>query len=243
MNDGDVIFDVGANIGMFSLSLMKRFSDLRIYSFEPVPGTYACLARNVAESPMASRHVIKTLNVGLGANDRQTTIEFFPRVPSNSTLYSADKHRDFGRVVEGVRWVDEWQKNRFKALLLAPLFPFFKRSLGRTLDRKIAQSVSLPCQIRTVSGIIHEHRVQGIDLLKIDVEGAEMDVFAGIEESHWPLIRQVCMEVEPANKRHVPELLERFRSRGFTRLAVESLLGGACRLEDAVACTVFAVRS
>ena len=70
-----------------------------------------------------------------------------------------------------------------------------------------------------------------------------MDVLGGIEESHWPLIRQVSMEVEPANKHHLPELLERFRSHGFIRLSVESLLGGPSRIEDPVACTLFAVRS
>lgn len=30
-----------------------------------------------------------------------------------------------------------------------------------------------------------------MDLLKIDVERAELEVLAGVEAAHWPLIRQV----------------------------------------------------
>src|SRR6185503_7380539 len=50
VREHDVVFDVGANIGMFGLSLMERFSGLRLFCFEPVPGTYACLERNLGES-------------------------------------------------------------------------------------------------------------------------------------------------------------------------------------------------
>jgi hypothetical protein len=32
-------------------------------------------------------------------------------------------------------------------------------------------------------------------LLKVDVERAELDVLRGVREEHWPLVRQVAMEV------------------------------------------------
>ena len=240
---GDVIFDAGANIGMFALSLMKRFRDLRIYCFEPVPDTYACLSRNLAESPLRNSHQVTALNLGLGTADAQATIEFFPGAPGNSTLHSFDKHRHFGKILDGVRFTDLWRTNRFRALLLLPLFPFRRRLLGPSLERVMAGGVSMPCQLRTLSGIIREHRIERIDLLKIDVEGAEMDVLAGIEEHHWPLVRQLSMEVDPANKRHLTALLDRLRALGFARIAVESMFGGVCNLDDSVACTVYAIRA
>src|SRR5262245_63332512 len=82
IKDGDVIFDVGANIGMFALSLMERFRNLQIYSFELVTSTYACLARNLPESSLRTHNQVRALNLGLGATDAQMTIEFFPGVPS-----------------------------------------------------------------------------------------------------------------------------------------------------------------
>lgn len=236
VTDGDVIFDVGANIGMFALSLIERFRGLRIYCFEPVPSTYACLTRNLAS------HKVVALNLGLGPADTQTTIEYFPGAPSNSTLHSLEKHRDFGRILDGVRFADLWKTSKPRALLMLPLFPFRKRLLSPAFERVMAEGVSIPCQVRTLSGIIREHGVECIDLLKIDVEGAEMEVLAGIEDIHWPLIRQLAMEVEPANKRHITALIARLRSLGFAQVTVENMFGRACDVDDPVACTVYAVR-
>ena len=38
-------------------------------------------------------------------------------------------------------------------------------------------------------------QVQQIDLLKVDVEGAELDVLQGIGASQWAAIKQVVAEV------------------------------------------------
>jgi len=239
----DVIFDVGANVGIFALSLMERFRDLRIYCFEPVPSTFACLTRNLAESPLRANHEIKTLDFALGAADAQTTIEYFPEAPGNSTMYSAEKRREFGALLDGMRFAHMWTNHKLRALLFLPVFPFRKRLLGPSFERVLANAVSTPCQVRTLSGIIRENHVERINLLKIDVEGAEMDVLAGIEECHWPLVRQLSMEVAPANKGQLPVLLERLRSLGFGRVTVESMFGGAGNLDDPIPCTIYAVRN
>lgn len=48
------------------------------------------------------------------------------------------------------------------------------------------------CAMTTVSALMAEHDLQGIDLLKIDVEGAELDVLRGIRLEDWPRIHQAC---------------------------------------------------
>jgi FkbM family methyltransferase len=45
------LLDVGANIGQTALSLAETFSGARIYSFEPVPATFAALQQNTAHLP------------------------------------------------------------------------------------------------------------------------------------------------------------------------------------------------
>ncbi|MEO8592227.1 MAG: FkbM family methyltransferase [Candidatus Solibacter sp.] len=242
VHDGDVVFDVGANVGMFGLSLMERHGGLQLYSFEPVPGTFACLQRNLTESSHYAAHTVEAFNCALGEADGETTIEFFPGAPSNSTLCSADKHRDFGRLLEGVRFSDMWRTGKLRALAMLPLFPFRKRLLGPAFDRLMAQGVSVPCRVGTLSGIIRERGVSRIDLLKIDVEGAEMSVLAGLEQAHWNLVRQLAMEIEPANKPLLPSFVDRLHSLGFTHVVVENMFGGPCDQQDAVACTVFAHR-
>ncbi len=47
------------------------------------------------------------------------------------------------------------------------------------------------CRMCTVSDLIRSHGLARIDLLKIDVEGAELDVLHGIAHEDWRLIRQV----------------------------------------------------
>jgi FkbM family methyltransferase len=47
------------------------------------------------------------------------------------------------------------------------------------------------CPMCTVSDLIQRYELQQVDLLKIDVEGAEVDVLLGVKEKHWPLIQQV----------------------------------------------------
>ncbi|MEA5363539.1 FkbM family methyltransferase [Amycolatopsis sp., V23-08] len=52
----------------------------------------------------------------------------------------------------------------------------------------------------------------GRTLLKVDVEGAEADVLAGIAETDWPRIRQVVLETQHAG----PHLRALLAARGFT---------------------------
>ncbi|MFF8732698.1 FkbM family methyltransferase [Streptomyces sp. NPDC015171] len=47
----------------------------------------------------------------------------------------------------------------------------------------------------TVSDLLRRHAVSRVDLLKVDVERAELDVLRGIEDLHWPLIHTVVVEV------------------------------------------------
>lgn len=239
---GNVVFDVGANIGLFSLSLMERFRDLRIYCFEPVPFTYECLTRNLAESSRNNSNAFTTLDVALGAADSQTTIEYFPIVPSNSTQYPSDKHRESVVQLESWRFSDVWKYSKGLALLFLIVYPFRKQLANPLFRLGLAGGVSITCPVRTLSSVIRERGVERIDLLKIDVEGAEMDVLAGLDECHWPLVRQLAMEISPANKGRVAELTNRLHSRGFKQIALESMLGGASDLDDRIPCTIFAVR-
>ena len=53
--------------------------------------------------------------------------------------------------------------------------------------------------------------VERVDLLKVDVEGAEEAVLAGIPDATWPAIRQLVVEVHDVDGRleRLRRLLER----------------------------------
>ena len=72
-----VIFDVGANIGIYSMSYAILFQSARIYSFEPVPDTYTSLEKNIRKNPLLLPR-ITPFNFGLS----NSNIELELSIPS-----------------------------------------------------------------------------------------------------------------------------------------------------------------
>jgi hypothetical protein len=63
LSEGDCVFDVGANIGLYSLYLAQSCQSLRVFAFEPIPDIFAILQRNVHAH--AANLDIKLFNAGL----------------------------------------------------------------------------------------------------------------------------------------------------------------------------------
>ena len=72
----------------------------------------------------------------------------------------------------------------------------------------------LDCELRTLSDALRDEAIDRIDLLKIDVEKAELEVLAGIDEADWPRIGQVVAEIhlDPAARQQAVDALT---MRGF----------------------------
>ena len=64
------IIDVGANIGMFSLSYASMFKNAEVHSFEPVPFIYKYLNKNLKLNPNLSSNIY-THNLGLSNSVEQ----------------------------------------------------------------------------------------------------------------------------------------------------------------------------
>jgi FkbM family methyltransferase len=242
VRDGDVILDVGANIGLFTLSLMERHRGLRIVCMEPVPNTRACLIRNVNESPWRVHHEVAIVPDAMGATRGTATISYYRRAPGNSTMHPREKRREWEAISDRITARDIWSRNKLLALMLLPIYPWRRRLFTRWVAPVLDDVDSVTCEVRTVSEIIREHGISRLDLLKIDVEGAELDVLEGIEEQHWPRIRQVAMEIAPSHQDVVTGLASRMRARGFANVAFESIRGGTV-LDDGAPCTLYAVRA
>jgi hypothetical protein len=77
----------------------------------------------------------------------------------------------------------------------------------------VGKTEKVPAKLVTLSSVLEDKRVGVIDLLKIDVEGAEMAVLEGLRSEHWRLVQQVALEVENAETvRRICTLLE---AKGF----------------------------
>ena len=239
IGDGDVILDIGANVGLFALSLMERFRDLKIFCLEPAPITRGCLTRNLAESPRRDLHQVKVLSDAVGADNADAMITYFSRAPGNSTLFPAEKHLDWDRIIEDIGPAQVRRIHKGLGLLPRWLIRLITEALMKPLLRDV---VVQPCKVRPLSDVMAQLDLTRIDLLKIDVEGAEIDVLRGIAAPAWRRIRQLAMEVSPGHKGSLSELIGQLHARGFRKVAAEGFAGGACMLDDPMPCMLYAVR-
>lgn len=70
--DGDVFFDIGANIGWYSLCVALTHRAAKIYSFEPIPKTYSYL-----ESNIKLNHLANVTAFNFGFSDRRGQCDFY----------------------------------------------------------------------------------------------------------------------------------------------------------------------
>ena len=70
--DGDVVIDIGGNIGMASIYLAKKYPFLKIYAFEPVKQNYENFLKNI-ELNNIDKNIIKVFNLAI-TKDRRDVI-------------------------------------------------------------------------------------------------------------------------------------------------------------------------
>jgi FkbM family methyltransferase len=152
LDTGGVFYDVGANIGFFSIIAARRVGAAgRVYAFEPVAANAASITKSAQLNGFA-------------------TIEVFP-VAVGATSGSAELK--LARHIGGA--------------VLA--------SVGDPPDMRGHVEVS----VVTLDGVIAQRQLRPPSLVKIDVEGAEIDVLTGMQATlreHRPI---VIYEVDDAS--------------------------------------------
>lgn len=153
LSAGDVFYDIGANIGFFSLIAARRVGpDGQVYAYEPVPRNASAIERSRDANGLGWLHVFA------------------------DAVGSRTGHAE---------------------LLLA-------RHLGgatlATVSMPPDMNGRLEVRMTTIDASIAEHGLRPPSLVKVDVEGAEMDVFRGMVatlNTHRPKI--IC-EIDDATK-------------------------------------------
>jgi len=210
--DGDVVFDVGANIGLLGVRACLRHAGVRVYAFEPVPRIAEACRRNAAQHGGGR---FKVLQMGLSDRPGEARFTWYPNAPALSTARPEDWEADPGAWKEAVR-------GQLKAmppeLWWARLVPSPMLGLVAWALRRGAEDVTAP--LSTVSAVMDQEGVARVDLLKVDCEGFELDVLLGVEARHWPHIHKVVVEVNDRDGRaDATEAL--LRAAGFDRVVRE----------------------
>jgi FkbM family methyltransferase len=182
---GDVVFDVGANVGLFAI----LFSDLvgpagRVHAFEPVAATFARLADSVARH---ARFDNVRINQCACTNEAGTSRIHVPAGDGGQA--SLKEHRTGSWSHPGVVRCESVD--------------------ATTLDRYIRQ-----------------HGLDRVDLIKCDVEGAELRVLEGADAcltGHHPMLSlEVSTDWTSDFGYDPPALLRFLRARGYDWFALVS---------------------
>jgi len=190
--DEACIFDVGANIGLFTLFANQQCRDPIIYAFEPIPRSFDLLRVNTALYGLN----VNLLNVGVADFEGSEQFTFYPEAAglSGRSVYSSRDRETTKNIVSS------WLNRMAPEQSVAQNHSDFERVFEEALH-----SETYHCNLTTISRVIRDYGVERIDLLKIDVEGGEVDVLNGIDEDDWPKIQQLVMEIDTT------EALDRIR--------------------------------
>ncbi len=173
IDDEACVFDVGANIGLFSIFVKGVAPRASVYAFEPASATSTVLRANIAAYGLD----VAAYRIALSDRDGESDFHHYPGMSVNSGLYAnAEADLALTRQVVAARTGER------------------DEGLGELMSTRFAVETER-CPTRRLSTMIVELGVDQIDLLKIDVEKSELDVLKGIDDVHWPLIRQVVVEV------------------------------------------------
>jgi FkbM family methyltransferase len=144
LRPGATAFDVGANIGLYSL----LFSDLvgprgHVHAFEPEPDNYARLELHLALNGAAN---VRARQLAVYSEPGQVSLNVFP--PGLGPWHSLG-----------------WPRlpDPFRAGAIAE------------------PAGTIPVEGTSLDAYASEHAIERIDLLKVDVEGAELDVLQGAQ--------------------------------------------------------------
>lgn len=138
---GDVVFDVGGHIGIFSLYAAHQGA--KVYAFEPEASNYRKLQENIKLNNLEDR--ITALNYGLAGTS-------------------------------GVRRLD-----------------ISDNSGGHSLLTDVGSSFQ-DVAVKTFAEAANELTVKHIDLLKIDIEGGEYELFESLKDSELGMIKSIIGE-------------------------------------------------
>ena len=164
IEEGDVIFDIGANIGTYSCFALSNVGATgRVIAFEPEPQNAEALRENLA----------------LNGDKRQWDV-----IEVAASDYDGLGKMKLSTEVQGAG------------------------------NHALSTSGDFEVEVRRLDNMVSEGEVPSPDAMKIDVEGAELEVLAGCPELIGS-VRCVYCEVHERNSENYKEVVRYFKQNGL----------------------------
>jgi non-ribosomal peptide synthase protein (TIGR01720 family)/FkbM family methyltransferase len=202
LRDGNCVFDVGANIGLFTMFVQQVWKDLTVYAFEPIPAIFDTLEVNVS---LYGKNT-KLFRLGLSNQSQEIEFTYYPHSTTQSGRYA--------NLTEDQQVLRTIISNQEKAN-----GSVWEEYVEAVVEERV-KGETVVCQLKTLSEIIREEGIERIDLLKLDAEKSELDILEGVAETDWEKIRQVVIEAYESGGQ-LQRIIELLRRRGYGVVAEE----------------------
>jgi FkbM family methyltransferase len=103
--DGDNFFDIGANIGWYSINIAALRRAAKVYCFEPIPKTYQQLQLNLSLNSVPN---VVSHNFGLSNEISEFTFYYYPEGSGNASSVNLTGRTDIETVQCKVRTLDDY---------------------------------------------------------------------------------------------------------------------------------------
>jgi FkbM family methyltransferase len=212
IKDGDVVLDVGANIGMFALSIVSRYPSATVYSFEPSTQAYEVLKCN---ADLYGGSQIIACEYGIADQEDERLFTYYP----NSSVFSgyhAQRELDENALRTSIA-------NSIRARNITRSESEIERLADSLLHNRL-DKVESYSRVRTLSNVIESYGIEKIDLLKIDAEKSEWEVLNGLSAGDWEKIRQLVLEIHDVSGETDRKIIELLSNKGFDVVQDEEVL-------------------
>ncbi|HEX7303731.1 FkbM family methyltransferase [Lentzea sp.] len=189
-----VVLDIGANIGLFSLWTARSLPDCRVVAFEPAPDAYAALVANVEDLGLP----VTCLPWAVGAESGPATMTVYPAASVFSSLH-ADPDTD---------------RSAMRAAIDVAVDGDGTDIAEQVAADRVRGAIDVPVEVRRLSDAFDELALGHVDLVKLDAEGAELDILGALRPEHLARIGNVLVEVHATSDRRA--LVDLLENAGFT---------------------------
>jgi amino acid adenylation domain-containing protein/FkbM family methyltransferase len=214
--DGDCVFDVGANVGLFALFAHLCARDVVVHAFEPAPKVCALLRTNAELYGVRG----KCHDFGLWREADRLPYTYYPRLVGLSSV-QADPAAD--REVIGA-FIRQMRRGLEEDDVLPDVLA--EGVVDEAFEVRFARE-ELEVTLRPLSRVMRDEGIERIGLLRVGAEKSELEVLQGIAPEDWPRIDQVVASVHDVDGR-VDRIRALFEAQSYA-VAVEpgpSLPGG-----------------
>lgn len=205
LDNNPCVFDVGSNLGIFTLLTQQLYPNARVFSFEPSPPIFELLQINTSlYAPNAT-----LFNQGVSNEKKKASFTFYPRATGSSGYYANAEQVATDAKSRMLHFhpsdgSDEEQAQR-------------KQQVDRIVGEAF-EGLEYETQLTSISDAMRETGVDRIDLLKIDAEKSEWDILHGIQDDDYPKIKQIVMEVHEeadADKFNINRIVHLLQDKGY----------------------------